>query len=102
MFLVFLLALALSLRVWAFDKDWALAKFSDQGDKLQVQDCHDEVALLRAHLKVLDDMRERTVSGCLTLNAGAFKRDLYPRVEEKLKALAKFTEDTERELLDLK
>jgi len=89
-------------KVWAYDRDWSLSKFSDQGDTLEVAECHAEVALFKRHLKVLDDMRERTVSGCLTLNAGAFKRDLYPRVEENMRLLAKFTEDTERELLDLK
>ena len=38
--------------VWAFDRTWSLAKFADQGEALEVQDCHDEVAVLRRNLKV--------------------------------------------------
>jgi len=66
--------------VWALDHEWSLSKWQDQGEELEVQDCHDEAVRLKQALKTLDEMRERMVSGCLTLSASAFKKSLYPAV----------------------
>jgi len=69
--------------VWALDHSWSLSKWQDQGEELEVQDCHDEAVRLKQALKTLDEMRERMVSGCLTLSASAFKKSLYPAVRQE-------------------
>ena len=42
----------------------------------QVQDCHDEIAVLTRYVAVIEEMREKNVAGCLTVNVSralAFK-----------------------------
>ena len=68
----------------------------------KVGECHDEIALLRSYLTAIEEMKERKVAGCLTVNAGKLKRELLPPLEEKLQRLIKFTNETEREMTELK
>jgi gas vesicle protein len=87
--------------VWDYDRSWSIDYFKDQGDDLVIDDCHAEIAKLKKNLRTVKEMREKEVCGCLSVNAKKLKAVLIPATQEKIKAMSKFTSDTERDFKQL-